>query len=326
MSNETLKQKISPQNNKSPVGQFREFLEKGKSQLALALPKHLTADRMIRLACTEFSRNKDLQTCTQASVFGAIIQASQLGLEVGVMGQAYLIPFKNNKNGKTECQFIPGYKGLISLARRSGDVTSIETNIVYENDEFDLNLGIDTTVKHKPNIYSERGKPIVVYGVAKFKQGGHHFEWMGISEVNKIRARSKASTSGPWVTDYEQMIKKTLIRRMMNYLPMSIELSNAIQISDAADDGKTSHIDGDFVVLDQDDYELTELTEPAKPTESVDTKTGEIIDDRYTDLRLAIKECESIADIARLLQEMEPKDKKALESDIRNRQNEIKAK
>lgn len=239
--------------SQNPVTAFRGFLEKQKTQLAAALPKHVHPDRMIRLACTEFSKNKLLQKCTPASIFGAIIQSSQLGLEIGVLGQAYLVPYKNNKENTYEAQFIPGYKGLISLARRSGEVTSIETHIVYSNDKFDLRLGLDTHLEHIPNLEGERGQPRLVYGVAKFRDGGHHFEWMSIGDVNKIRQRSKSRDNGPWVTDYEQMVRKTLIRRMSNYLPMSIELQQAIQISDAADDGKRATIDSGFVVVQDDD-------------------------------------------------------------------------
>lgn len=239
----------------NPVMAFRGFLEKQKSQLAAALPKHVSPDRMIRLACTEFAKNPLLQKCTPVSVFGAIIQASQLGLEIGVLGQAYLVPYRNNKTNTYEAQFIPGYKGLIGLARRSGEVTSIETNIVYANDRFDLKLGLDTSVEHVPNLDGDRGAPRLVYGVAKFRDGGHHFEWMTMGDVNKIRARSKASSNGPWVTDYEQMVRKTLIRRMSNYLPMSIELQLAIQIGDAAEEGKRATLDGDFVVVQDDEQD-----------------------------------------------------------------------
>ncbi len=256
----------------NPVTAFRGFLEKQKAQLAAALPKHISPDRMIRLACTEFSKNKLLQQCTPISVFGAIIQASQLGLEIGIMGQAYLVPYRNNKANSYEAQFIPGYKGLIALARRSGEVSSIETNIVYEKDEFDLNLGVDSNLRHVPYLDGDRGQPRLVYGVAKFKDGGYHLEWMTIADVNKVRARSKAASSGPWVTDYEQMVRKTLIRRMSNYLPMSIELSNAIQISDAADEGKRATLDGDFVITEDDDAEM----------DAVQTKT-QSIEEKKTD-------------------------------------------
>lgn len=255
MSASNALRSVATGEQQNPVTAFRGFLEKQKAQLAAALPKHVSPDRMIRLACTEFAKNPLLQKCTPVSVFGAIIQASQLGLEIGVLGQAYLVPYRNSKNNTYEAQFIPGYKGLIGLARRSGEVTSIETNIVYANDRFDLKLGLETSVEHIPNLDSERGAPRLVYGVAKFRDGGHHFEWMTMGEVNKIRARSKASNNGPWVTDYEQMVRKTLIRRMSNYLPMSIELQQAIQISDAAEEGKRATLDGDFVVVQDDDLD-----------------------------------------------------------------------
>ncbi|MHB1023310.1 MAG: recombinase RecT [Acidobacteriaceae bacterium] len=259
---------------KNPVVAFRSFLEKQKAQLAAALPKHLTPDRMIRLATTEFAKNPKLQKCDPVTVFGSIIQASQLGLEIGVLGQAYLVPFNNRKKGTLEAQFIPGYKGLIALARRSGEVTSIETHIVYENDDFQLTLGIDSNVKHVPYLDGERGKIRLVYGVAKFKDGGHHFEWMSIQDVNKIRARSKSADDGPWVTDYEQMVRKTLIRRMANYLPMSIEMVNAIQISDAADEGKKASLDGDFVIIEgegEDHHDTEQSGKSAKEDEPINT-------------------------------------------------------
>lgn len=251
----------------NPVAQFRDFLEKQRHQIAAALPKHVSPDRMIRLACTEFSKNPLLQKCTPVSVFGSIIQASQLGLEIGVLGQAYLVPYRNNKAGGIyEAQMIPGYKGLIALARRSGEVTSIETHIVYARDEFDLVLGIESSVKHIPFLEGDRGAPRLVYGVAKFKDGGHHFEWMPLTEVDRIRSRGKASNNGPWVTDYEQMVRKTLIRRMANYLPMSIELANAIQIGDAADAGHKATIDGDFVTVEENVIDdVTSQAESAAP-------------------------------------------------------------
>jgi len=266
-------------NQQNPVTAFRGFLEKQKSQLAAALPKHISPDRMIRLACTEFAKNPTLQKCTPVSVFGAIIQASQLGLEIGVLGQAYLVPYRNNKTNSYEAQFIPGYKGLIGLARRSGEVTSIETNIVYEQDEFSLALGLETELKHVPNLDGDRGKPRLVYGVARFRDGGHHLEWMTIGEVNKIRARSKASNNGPWVTDFEQMVRKTLIRRMANYLPMSIELQNALQVDDAVSEGRRATLDGDFVIVtdpddqtEQQDAELRKLEGAADAEETLGQK------------------------------------------------------
>ena len=256
MSTSSLRAVAKGDNKANPIVAFRDFLQSRRGEIAAALPKHLTPDRMIRLALTEFTKNKMLQQCTPASVYAGIIQASQLGLEIGVMGQAYLVPYQNRKAGTVEAQLIPGYKGLISLARRSGEVTSIETHIVYEMDEFELQLGIETKVRHIPNLDGDRGRARLVYGVARFKDGGHHFEWMSLSEVEKIRARSKAANSGPWVTDYEQMVRKTLIRRMANYLPMSIELANAIEIDNAVDAGKSAIIDGTGMGTEKPDSEM----------------------------------------------------------------------
>lgn len=252
-----------PAEARNPVANFKAILEKRRNEITAALPKHLSADRMIRLACTEFAKNPKLAECTPVSVYGSIIQAAQLGIEIGVMGQGYLVPFqKSTKQGdrwikSLECQFIPGYKGLIGLARRSGEVTSIETHIVFANDKFSLKLGLDTQLEHEPLLDGDRGPMRLVYGVAKFRDGGHHFEWMTMGDIMKIKAQSKAGTAGPWVEHFEQMARKTLIRRMANYLPMSIELDAALKIDAAAESGRTVHtektIEGDvFVTVDED--------------------------------------------------------------------------
>lgn len=310
--------------NKSPVASFRSFLIKQKAHLEAALPKHISPDRMIRLACTEFSRNRDLQKCTPISIFGAIIQASQLGLEIGVLGQAYLVPYKNKKEGTVIAQFIPGYKGLIALARRSGEVTSIETHIVYRNDTFNLSLGLDTNVEHTPYLEGDRGTPYVVYGVAKFRDGGHHFEWMPIQEVERIRARSRASNNGPWVTDYEQMVRKTLIRRMANYLPMSIELQTALQVSDAAEEGKHVTLDGDFAVIEDDENTIEaeaaieDQSASNMPPMDIPTNIG---NPGFEDAIAAVQSGDH--DLARdLARSLPPEQQQHVETAIRNREAE----
>jgi recombination protein RecT len=264
----------------NPAVAFRAMLESRKGEIAAALPKHITPERVIRLALTEFSKNPGLRECTAQSIYAGIIQASQLGLEIGVLGQAYLVPYNNKvkkKGGgdewRKEAQFIPGYKGLISLARRSGEVTSIETHIVYENDHFDLTLGIESKVEHKPHLLGDRGAPRLVYGVAHFKDGGYHFEWMTVSDVAKIRNRSKSKDSGPWVTDFDQMMRKTLIRRMANYLPMSIEFAAALQVDEAVSAGRAAAIEGDFAVVTAED---NDTGGEGAPGEAIDKGTGEV--------------------------------------------------
>ncbi len=270
--------------NVAPKKTFAGTLEDMKPQLAAALPKHISPDRMIRVALTCYRQIPDLRKCTPESVIGAVVQCAQLGLEPGLLGQAYLIPFKKNWKDKQtgqwmsqmECQFIPGYKGLISLARRSGDVTSINATAVHKNDEFEIVLGVDPNIKHIPNLVGDRGEIVLVYAVAKFRDGGYHMEWMTRSEIEAIRNRSKAKDSGPWVTDWEQMAKKTVIRRMSNYLPMSVEYANAITASDAADLGKSVVIDGDYAEITDDETSGEAL--PANGTAEAHTDAGKASD------------------------------------------------
>ncbi len=135
-------------------------------------------------------------------------------------------------------------------------------------------LGIESKVTHKPYLEGERGAARLVYGVAHFKDGSHHFEWMSIQEVNKIRNRSKAKDNGPWVTDRDQMVRKTLLRRMANYLPMSIELATAVEVDNAAAMGNAATIDADFSVI---------VDEESNPVGLIDQETGEIKPDAFAE-------------------------------------------
>jgi recombination protein RecT len=214
------------------------LLEQNIGQMRAALPKHMTAERMIRLAMTTFRSTPLLQECTLQSVAGSIMAAAQLGLDIGVLGQAYLVPYRK-QGGAYECQLIPGYMGLIELMYRSGRVSSVYTEPVYEGDHFALKLGMVRTIEHEPDLTSAtRGDPAklrLVYAVANLTDGGYVMEWMTRAEIDLIRKRSKASERGPWVTDYVEMAKKTVIRRLAKKAPKSIELHNAIELYAAAD-------------------------------------------------------------------------------------------
>jgi recombination protein RecT len=229
-----------------------QFLAKQKSQIAAALPKHLTADRMLRIVMTEVRRIPKLKDCTPQSLIGAVIQASQLGLEPGsALGQCFLIPY-----GK-ECQFIIGYQGKIELARRSGKIFSIFARCVYRTDKFKLTFGLDDNIEHEPDFDSERDdKDIIgVYAAAKLKDGGHAFEFLTRKEIDKIRVRSKAASNGPWVTDFSEMCKKTAINRLSKYLPKSIEMAEAMRFDAAAEDGEQNNgliLEGEFDNLGDD--------------------------------------------------------------------------
>ncbi len=235
---------------------FLQMLQdpKLKDQIAAALPKHMTPERMIRVALTAWRKTSALQKCEPLSVISAIVQASQLGLEPdGVLGHAYLVPYGN------QCQLIPGYRGLIDLARRSGHVVSIQAHVVYERDKFDFAYGLDERLSHTPCMDGDRGRAVAVYAVAKLKDGGYALEVMSMADVEKIRKRSKAANNGPWVTDFDEMAKKTAVRRMVKYLPLSVELHKAVAIDERAEAGM------DYESVIDVTAGLEDITESADP-------------------------------------------------------------
>lgn len=244
-----MSQQVQPAQAKESFN-LGQFLAKQKSQIAAALPSHLTADRMLRIVMTEVRKTPKLKDCTPQSLIGAVIQASQLGLEPGsALGHCYLIPY-----GK-ECQFIIGYRGMIDLARRSGQIISISANVVYKGDLFKFEFGLNEDLKHIPSQEVERNDDDIIcaYMIAKLKDGGHQIEIMFKKELDKIRGRSKAAWNGPWVTDYPEMCKKTVVRRGFKYLPISIELADAIMRDDSAEDGEQNNgliFEGDFDVVE----------------------------------------------------------------------------
>jgi recombination protein RecT len=251
------------------------------SQIKSVVASQVTAEKMARIALNELRLNDTLANAAMSkpdSFINAVMQASHLGLEIGgALGQCYLVPFKG------EVKAMVGYRGLLTLARRSGFITSIKAEMVYENDTFELELGIDTKVTHKPLLTGDRGKPKLVYMVAHFTDGGHHFEWMSISDVDKIRGRSPSGKSGPWVTDYEQMALKTVIRRGWKFLPMSIEMQKTEIIEHAADTGKSLIIDGDSIEISpvQNDTEQETIADLAidpqyMPKNSIDAIAAEM--------------------------------------------------
>lgn len=217
-----------------------------KAQIALALPKHMTADRLARIALTEVRKNPKLGNADQASFLGAIMQCAQLGLEPGgAMGHAYLLPFENRKKQITEVQFIVGFRGMIDLARRSGQIVSLEARAVYAADKFHVALGLNPDLTHEPEWDADdRGPLRFVYAVAKLKDGGTQFEVMSRKEIERIRDESQGykmaqrfNSPSPWTSHFEEMAKKTVIRRLFKYLPVSIELAGAVEQDERVDIG-----------------------------------------------------------------------------------------
>lgn len=242
------------------------LIEQMKPEIARALPRHMSSDRMARIATTVLRQNPALNRCTPESFLGALMTASQLGLEPGPLGEAYLVPYGNTAT------FIPGYRGLIKLALQSPNVSKARARVVYENDEFDYAFGINERLEHTPT-KGDRGKVTHVYAFVKYTDGGSDFDVMSVDDVEQVRARSKAGKSGPWVTDWEAMALKTVFKRLAKWMPLSSEFTAA-----AALDGTVrtdindldsvlatpTYVDSEIIPDDEDDEDDVQgdLNEP----------------------------------------------------------------
>lgn len=221
---------IAPQQRQSPMQNLQGLIRQMAPEMQKALPKHMTGERMARIATTVLRQTPKLAECTPESFLGALLTSAQLGLEPGPLGEAYLVPY-----GRT-VTFIPGYRGLIKLAYQSGQVRELYAQIVFANDEFKYTLGLHRDLQHTP-AQGERGAPIAGYAVAHFKDGGYAFEVMTVPEIEAIRSRSRSGQNGPWKTDWEAMAKKTVVRQLAKWLPMSVELQRGLSLDETVRDG-----------------------------------------------------------------------------------------
>ncbi|PKD98568.1 recombination protein RecT [Macrococcoides caseolyticum] len=267
---ESLKQQVQTTQQNQVANQqkpqtIEDYMKKMAPAMAQALPKHMDIDRLTRLAMTTIRTTPALKDADVGSLLGAVMQAAQLGLEPGLMGHCYLLPFNNKNKGIKEVQFIIGYKGMIDLARRSGHIKSIYAHAVYSNDEFDYELGLESKLVHKPTMNADKGEFVGAYAVAHFKDGGYQFEFMSKADIEKRKGRSKAANSkfSPWTSDYEEMAKKTVVRHMWKYLPISVEVQQQVAYDEGTgkDISKIKDVTPDDTMLEAPDYELLDITD-----------------------------------------------------------------
>lgn len=231
------------------VVEVKTELEAIRLQVEEALPKQMDADRFLRVVAGAITKNPDILKCDRLTIFRAVIEAAQLGLEpTGLLGSAYLVPY-----GKT-CTLIPGYRGLIDLARRSGEIESIYAQIVHARDVFRIRQGTDPGIDHEPYIApplmdpkdaeqmaeQDPGPVIGAYMVAvlRDRQGAaslRQIEYMTFAEIEAVRRRSRAGSSGPWVSDWSEMARKTVVRRGAKYLPLTPEAVRAFSLDEEAE-------------------------------------------------------------------------------------------
>lgn len=218
---DALKQQIAPAQQQTAVAAPNRPVTlidvvrstKFQKQMSLAMPKSMTPDRLTRIVMTECRKTPALLKCAPESFYGAVLQCAALGLEPGsALGHCYLLPFGNGKDrsGRPNAQLIIGYRGMIDLARRSGQIISLQAWTVHAQDTFNYQLGLEPDIQHVPASTADRGPVTHVYAVAKLKGGGVQFEVMSRAEIEKVRASSKAGNSGPWSSHWDEMAKKGL--------------------------------------------------------------------------------------------------------------------
>lgn len=246
---------------KKQPSSIKDYIEVMAPAIKAALPSVMTPERFTRITMSALSANPRLQECTPQSFLGAMMTAAQLGLEPNTpLGQAYLIPFRNH--GRMECQFQLGYKGLIDLAYRSGEVSIIQAHTVYENDDFTYELGLDPKLRHIP-AKSNRGNPIAYYAMFKTKDDGYGFQVMSVEEVTAHgRKYSKSFSNGPWQTNFDEMAKKTVLKKVLKYAPLKSDFVRGL----AQDHTVKNEIAEDM-------YDVPDMTEYIE----VDQETGEVV-------------------------------------------------
>lgn len=205
--------------------------EEFKAQVQAALPKQISSDRFMRMALTALTRQPKLAECTQKSVFQCLLDLGSLGIEPDGR-RAHLIPFWDKHQKGYVCTLIVDYKGIVELVRRSGEVQDIQADVVRENDTFDFRKGKDGYLTHSWKLGQDRGEPIGAYSYVVPYEGKETFDVMDVPQIEAVRKRSKSSDSGPWVTDWAEMAKKTVFRRHSKWLPLSPETREAIEKDD----------------------------------------------------------------------------------------------
>ena len=254
---------------------MQSYIKSMEGEIKKALPSVITPERFTRMVLSAISTNPKLGSCTPASFVGAMMSAAQLGLEPNTpLGQAYILPFKNKE--VLEAQFQLGYKGLIDLAYRSGEVEVVQAHIVYENDTFECEYGLEPKLTHIP-ADSNRGEAVKVYAMFKTKSGGYGFEVASMDDIRKHAqkySQSYGSSYSPWTTSFEEMAKKTVLKSCLKYAPLKSDFVRGV----VQDESIKNEISADMyevenVVVDDADYSVVE------EVIDVDTDTGEIVEE-----------------------------------------------
>lgn len=253
---------------------MQAYIKAMEPAIKKALPSVITPERFTRMVLSALSSTPKLAECSPQSFLAAMMTAAQLGVEPNTaLGQAYLLPYRNH--GQMECQFQLGYKGLIDLAYRSGEVSVIQAHTVYENDVFEYELGMDPKLRHVP-AKADRGEAVAYYAMFKTKDGGYGFEVMSVDDVQRHAQRyskSYGSGSSPWRSNFDEMAKKTVLKRALKYAPLKSDFVRGVAQDETI---KAELSDEMYAVPDETVFEAEgeEIDSTA-----VDVETGEVIAD-----------------------------------------------
>ena len=251
---------------------MQAYIKAMEPAIKKALPSVITPERFTRMVLSALSSTPKLAECSPQSFLAAMMTAAQLGVEPNTaLGQAYLLPYRNH--GQMECQFQLGYKGLIDLAYRSGEVSVIQAHTVYENDVFEYELGMDPKLRHVP-AKADRGEAVAYYAMFKTKDGGYGFEVMSVDDVQRHAQRyskSYGSGSSPWRSNFDEMAKKTVLKRALKYAPLKSDFVRGVAQDETI---KAELSDEMYAVPDETVFEAEgeEIGSTA-----VDAETGEVI-------------------------------------------------
>jgi recombination protein RecT len=213
------------------VTNVRADLGRMSSEFKAALPAAIPVERFIRTAVTAVQMDPNLLTADRRSLYGACMKAAQDGLQLDGR-EAALVIFKDRRSGNSKVQYMPMVGGILKKIRNSGEISTITSHVVYSGDEFEYELGDDERIYHKPAM-EDRGQPIAVYAIAKAKDGGTYREVMSVAEVRKVQNVSRSRDSGPWTTWWDEMARKTVVRRLAKYLPSCADIDQTFESDNA---------------------------------------------------------------------------------------------
>ncbi len=271
----TIQNKVATTNN-TEKKTMQQYIKSMEGEIAKALPSVITPERFTRMVLSAISVNPKLAACTPKSFLGAMMQAAQLGLEPNSsLQQSFLIPFKNK--GVDEVQFQIGYKGLIDLAYRSGDIAIIQAHEICKNDYLEYEYGLEPKLVHRPAM-KDRGETIAYYAMFKTKDGGYGFEVMSVEAIllhaEKYSQAYKTSFS-PWKSSFDEMAKKTVLKKVLKLAPMKSDFVRQISADETTkvEINKDMYEAPDTTVFES---EYSDVTDTNEAPGNINTETGEV--------------------------------------------------